>query len=144
MRSDTLEALERNFSEFPFLKGGAVPRGEIEQAATALGVTFPPDYVEFVEKFGGGIVGPYPIFGLRKVDVMGRAISVVSVTKDFREQDWRGTEDWIIVSEDHATNPIGLAPDGKVWISDHDFGQVTVAADSFENYIRRKCLKMPN
>lgn len=142
MRRDTLEALEQKFRESPFLKGGEVPRTEIDQAATALGVTLPPDYVEFVEKFGGGIVGPYPIFGLRKVNAMGRAFSVVNVTNDFRKQNWRGTENWIVISEDHAGNPIGIAPDGKVWISDHDFGQVATVAESFEHYIRKKCLKM--
>jgi len=144
MRSDTLEVLEQKFRESPFLKGGTVPREEIDQAAAALGATLPPDYIEFVEKFGGGIVGPYPIFGLRKVNAMGRVFSVVSITKDFRQQNWRGTENWVVVSEDHAGNPIGLAPDGKVWISDHDFGQITIVAESFEDYVRKKCLKMPN
>jgi len=144
MKTDTLEALEKKFSESPFLKGGTVPREEIDQAAGALSATLPPDYIEFVEKFGGGIVGPYPIFGLRKVNAMGRAFSVVSITKDFRQQNWRGTENWVVVSEDHAGNPIGLAADGKVWISDHDFGQVTIVAESFEDYVRKKCLKMPN
>src|SRR5438309_976350 len=123
MRTDTLEALEKKFSESPFLIGGAVPREEIDHAAAALGATLPQDYVEFLEKYGGGIVGPYPIFGLRKVNAMGRAFSVVDITKDFRQQNWMGTQNWIVVSEDHAGNPIGLAPDGKVWISDHDFGQ---------------------
>ncbi|MBN9691163.1 MAG: SMI1/KNR4 family protein [Verrucomicrobia bacterium] len=142
MRSDTLEALENRFRESPFLKGGEVPRAEIDQAAAALGASLPPDYVEFVERFGGGIVGPYPIFGLRRVDAMGRTFSVVDVTNELRKQNWPGTAGWIVVSEDHAGNPIGLAPDGKVWIADHDFGQVTVVAENFEHYLRKKCLKM--
>lgn len=142
MTNETLQALEKRFSESPFLKGGPVSREEINQAAVDIAATFPPDYVEFVEKFGGGIVGPYPIFGLRKVSAMGRAFSVVNITKEFRAQKWRATEDWVVFSEDHAGNPIGLAPDGKVWISDHDFGQVTVIAESFEDYLRKKCLKI--
>lgn len=142
MRSDTLEALEQKFRESPFLKGGEVPRAEIDQAAASLGVSLPSDYLEFVEKFGGGVVGPYPIFGLRKVNAMGRAFSIVNVTNDFRKQNWPGTENWVVISEDHAGNPIGLAPDGKVWISDHDFGQLAVVAESFEHYLRKKCLKM--
>ena len=142
MRTDTIEALEEKFRLSPFLMGGTVSREEIDQAAMVIGATFPEDYIDFLERFGGAIVGPYPIFGLRKVSAMGTTFSVVNVTNDFRQQNWRGTEDWVVFSEDHAGNPIGIAPDGKVWISDHDIGQVTILAECFEDYLRKKCLKL--
>jgi hypothetical protein len=142
MKPGTIALLEQDFNECPFLYGGEVPLEEIDQAAAALGMAFPQDYVEFVRRFGGGIVGPYPIFGLRKVSAMGRAFSVVLVTTKFRRQQWPGTDKWIIISEDHAGNPIGFDADGKVWISDHDFGQIVQIAASFEDYLRKKCLKL--
>jgi hypothetical protein len=37
-----------------------------------------------------------------------------------------------------------LDADGKVWISDHDFGGVQVIAKSFEEYLRKSCLKLPD
>jgi hypothetical protein len=142
MKPGTIALLEQDFNECPFLYGGEVPLEEIDQAAAALGMAFPQDYVEFVRRFGGGIVGPYRIFGLRKASAMGRAFSVVRITMDFRLQHWPGTDKWIIISEDHAGNPIGVDADGKVWISDHDFGQIVQIAASFEDYLRKKCLKL--
>jgi hypothetical protein len=74
---------------------------------------------------------------------MGRGEgSALEVTDRYRRQGWRGVEDWLIISMDHAGNPIGLTRDGKIWISDHDFGQVTVIANSFEDYLRKQCLKL--
>jgi hypothetical protein len=140
MRPDTIAALEREFREFPFLKGGEVPLEEITQAAAALDASLPQDHIEFVKRFGGGIVGPYPIFGLRKVAAMGRRFSVVAMTTKTRQQHWPGIDGWVVVSEDHAGNPIGIAPDSKVWVSDHDFGQAVNIAENFEDYLRKRCL----
>ncbi len=57
--------------------------------------------------FGGAMVGPYPIFGLRPVEVMGdNHWSVVDVTRRYRIDGVAGTEDWVVFSEDHAGNPV--------------------------------------
>lgn len=143
MRDQTWSAIDEKFRKYPSLRAEGVTYEEIDAASAGLGFSLDPDYREFVHRYGGAIVGPYPIFGLRKAEAMGRReMSAFEITAHYRKQGWRGVQDWLIVSADHAGNPIGLASDNKIWISDHDFGQVTVIADSFENYIRNQCLKL--
>lgn len=135
--------MEADFREFPFKCAGQVDEREIREAEGALGRQFPPDYFEFLKRYGGAIVGPYPVFGLRKAPRMGKAYSVVEVTNEYRGSGYP-FRDWIIISEDHAGNPIGLAPDGRVYTFDHDFRQTLQIADSFEGYLRKECLEMPD
>ena len=142
MKTETIQALERQFTEFPRSRGGSVPRGEVEKASAELGLPFPDDYTEFLLKYGGAEVGPYPIFGLRKAPCMGNAYSVVAITTEFRRCKVPGNPNWLIISEDHAGNSVGLADDGKVYVWDHDFGQIVQIADGFEDYLRKRCLKL--
>ena len=87
------------------------------------------------------MVGAYPIFGLRPVSVMGRdRWSVVDITHQYRENNVPGCDAWVIISEDHAGNPVGMARDGVVWIHDHDFGGISQLAKTFEEYVRVQCL----
>lgn len=141
MKSSTLELLNEFFTKQPLLKGGAVSPEEIELAQIALGVRFSEDYREFLEKFGGGIVGPYPIFGLRRSEPMDEHLwSVVDVTKHFRGQSWPGSDGWYVISMDHAGNPMGEEDSGRVLSYDHDAGEMVEIAPNFEAYLL-SCLK---
>jgi hypothetical protein len=143
MRNETLKTLEDFFQKNPFMKAGAVSRVEVDAAFIRFRFTLPEDYLSFVETYGGAIVGPYPIFGLRKAAPMGiEEASALDVTRHFVKQRWPGTENWLVISTDHSGNPVGLASDGQIWISDHDNGQVTVIAPSFESFLREWCLKL--
>ncbi len=145
MKEDTWEKLDAMFQKHSILKAEAVPLQEINESAVQIGIPLPSDYVEFIHRYGGAIVGPFPIFGLRKAKPMGNEDgSFVEVTAQFRRQRWPGTERWIVISSDHAGNPVGLDGNGQVWISDHDAGVVEVIADNFEDYLRKRCLKMPD
>ena len=125
------------------MKAGPVPRSEIDSALGNYRFSLSEDYLAFVERYGGAIVGPYPIYGLRMAPPMGREEkSALDITSRFVEQGWRGVENWLIISSDHSGNPIGLASDGKIWISDHDHGQVTVVAESFDGFLWNWCLKL--
>jgi hypothetical protein len=143
MREETWKALESMFARTPIMRAECVTRDEIDAASRALGIPFPEDYQEFVSRYGGAIVGPYRIFGLRQAAVMGKAEgSVVDETRHFQRLRWPGAEHWVVFSTDHAGNPIGFDRDGKIWISDHDFGVVEVIAENFEEYLRKRCLKL--
>jgi hypothetical protein len=63
------------------------------------------------------------------------------VNNEFRIQGWLGIESWLIISVDHGGNPIGFAPDGQIWISDHDFGVVKPIAQDFEDFIHNYCFR---
>jgi len=142
MQQDTINTLDAFFQKTPIMKAGPVPRPEIDTALGNFQFSLPEDYLTFIEKYGGAIVGPYRIYGLRKAPSMGsKEASVLDITDRFVKQHWLGVENWLVISTDLSGNPIGLASDGKVWISDHDHGQVTVVATSFEEFLRSWCLK---
>ncbi len=142
MNADTWAALDSQFSRYPFLRGGRAAQAEIDAASAAVGTPFPEDYREFLARHGAAIVGPYPVFGLRPVEAMGNEWSVVEVNSRYRADRWPGVDGWLIVSADHAGNPIGIANDGRVWVSDHDSRAVAAVADSFEHFLRRECLAL--
>ena len=143
MMNDTIESLRATLAESPILRAESSPSiEEIENASQEIGVPFAADYREFLLMFGGAMVGPYPIFGLGPVEVMGNEWSVIEVTRRYRNDGVPGCDAWVVFSEDHAGNPIGMDADGKVWIYDHDFGGVTELASSFEAYVRNQCLKL--
>jgi hypothetical protein len=143
MRDETWQALEDLFSRTPILKAGAVDLDEIVAAEQEVGIPLGADYREFVHRYGGAFVGPFPVFGLRKALPMGRnEVSFVEVTKTFRQQGWPGVEKWAVISKDHAGNPVGLDAEGKVWIYDHDARAVQLIATTFEAYLRRQCLHL--
>jgi hypothetical protein len=131
------------YERFPFMKAGPVDAAEIDAASQELAMPFPSDYRDFLCRYGGAMAGPYPIFGVRRAAAMAQAEgSVVEITRSFKEKRWPGIEGWAIFSMDHAGNPIGLDKEGRVWISDHDFGVVEAICDSFEDYLRKRCLKL--
>lgn len=145
MRSDTIAALNAKFEKFPFLRSDEVSLDEIARASISLGFSFPSDYVEFIQRFGGAMVGPYPVFGLRAAEPMGTDDkSVVDVTHRYREQRVPETENWLVISRDHSGNPIGLALDGQVYTWNHDHRQTLRIANSFEHFLRKECLKLPD
>lgn len=144
MTPDTIERLDAMFAEFPVMRAEEVPPSdEISSASKQVGVRFPSDYREFIARYGGAIVGPYPVFGLRASAVMedGRW-SVIDITDEIRRTGIDSVADWIVFSEDHSGNPIGMDIRGKVWIYDHDFGGVSELASNFEDFLRKQCLKV--
>jgi len=143
MTPSTIERLDQEFSAFPIMKALETPSDdEITQAATALGVTFHDDYVSFLKRYGGAMVGSLPVFGLRPVQVMGERWSVVEVTRWFRKEGWTETNEWYVVSEDGFGNPIGIAHDEQVLLFDHDSGHKELFASGFEEFLT-KCLPTP-
>ncbi|HEX2061472.1 MAG TPA: SMI1/KNR4 family protein [Thermoanaerobaculia bacterium] len=142
MTPETIQILESDRDKYPMLYGRAAPAHLVDDAVAAIGLDFPADYREFLRRFGSAIVGAYPIFGVTPAEELGNRWSVVDVNRAYREDGWSDVGEWLIVSADHAGNPIGIAPDGSVWLNDHDFGDVVPLAVSFEDFIRSRCLRV--
>ncbi len=137
MKDQTWGLLEEIFSQDPGLRAEPVSAEEISAAEAALGMALSDDYKQFVRRYGGAMVGPFPVFGLRKAEPMAKTDgSFLDVTKSFRGQRWPGVEKWAVIPVDHAGNPVGLDAQGKVWISDHDSRVVQEIASGFEGYVR--------
>jgi hypothetical protein len=145
MRDDTWNAMEDLLDRHPILRAEEVAAEEVEAAEAEIGIRLSDDYKQFVERHGGAIVGAFPIFGLRRAAPMDdNDGSFVDVTRGFRRQHWPGIGGWAIISVDHAGNPVGLDNEGRVWISDHDARAVQLLADTFEGYVRKWCLRLPD
>jgi len=142
MNRETITRLTDKLSESPILRAESLPStAEIDDASSEIGIPFSTDYRDFLLTFGAAMVGPYPIYGLRPVEVMGDdSWSVVAMTKQFREDNVPEANGWVIISTDHAGNPVGMDRDGAIWIHDHDFGGVARLAKNFEEYLRVRCL----
>lgn len=140
MKESTWKQLEKQFEKYPFMKAESVSEEEINSIEASLGVRFDSDYKKFVLKYGGAIVGAFPIYGLRHADPMDNELwSVSTVTRHYRNEDWPDTQNWYVISSDHSDNPVGITPDGKVISFDHDYGEIIEVANSFEAYLN-KCL----
>ncbi len=136
MTPATLSRLDKLFNLFPVLLGGAPDPDEIDAAELALGQPFPPDYRQFVQRYGGAMVGSLPILGLRQAEVMGEGLSsVVSVTDRCRADGWPLPDGAIVVSMDLAGNPIYFGPSEGIWCYDHDFAELRVVAPTFEEFL---------
>lgn len=140
MKQSTWDKLDEQFSEFPFMKADPVSIEELLNAEKKLDVEFCEDYKKFVEKYGGAIVGAYPIYGVRHAEPMDDFLwSVVDVTLHYRNEGWPEAEHLYVVSSDHSDNPIGITSNGHVITYDHDIGESVILADSFEGYLL-KCM----
>ncbi len=129
--------LDDRYRECPDLVGSGVQDEEIAQASMALGVQFSEGYRTFLRKYGAGIVRSLPVYGLSSAVALGD-LTVVTASQRFREDGWPGVERWYVVSMDGAGNPIGVDPEGAVWISNHDGGGIVALAPSFEEFVARE------
>src|SRR6266496_3330558 len=106
MRPDTWQKLEEMFARHPIMKAESVPYEEIDACAANIVFQLDYDYREFIHRYGGAIVGRFPVYGLRKAKPMGKeAESFLAITHHFRRQRWPGVDKWAVISTDHAGNP---------------------------------------
>ena len=138
--------IEDQFRRFPNAMAAPVDALEFDGLIGVDGRRIDKGYREFVLRFGGGIVGAVPIYGLRRAKFMGTiggAATALEVTEWFRRNRWPGVEKWLLFSSDQGGNPIGFDTDGMVWLSDQlDYKQVVQLASSFEEYLRKWCLML--
>jgi hypothetical protein len=135
MKQATWDALDQLFRRTPVLAAGGVPVAEVRAAERRVGHELPRDFRQFVERYGGAVVGSLPVLGLRRAEVMGSDYSFVEVTESFRRDGWIPGNGWVVISIDLAGNPIGLNPAGEVLVSDHDAGATSLLSPSFEGFV---------
>jgi len=114
--------------------------GEINLSEKILNVRFSDQYKKFLSEFGAAGIGAYYIYGFKHLPLMGtKNWTVKDKTIFYKEnQKWPDIEDWYIVSDDGRGNPIGIDPEGNVWLSDHDSGFEKVKlADNFEEFLHK-------
>jgi len=134
---ETIAKLHKHFIQAPgVLCGKPAIDDAIKEAQKQLRCCFTREYHQFLQLYGCGVVGAYPIYGLGDTpDAMEENVNVVSQTEWYRTQKWPDISDWYIISTDGRGNPIGIGQDGQVRLSDHDVGDVIIIAKNFEEFL---------
>lgn len=143
MTIEMFAVLDSKFDRHPALATGPTNPERIEELEQFAGFRLPSAYKEFVRRYGGAIVGSYPVFGIGASEIRGaKDGSAIQVTERFRFDRWPGTEVALVVSIDHAGNPITMDRGGAVSRFDHDSGTSEKLASSFEDFVLHWCLKV--
>jgi hypothetical protein len=146
MNKHLIDLLNKGFEEFPSSKAEKVAYDEIEQVFKNIGFNLPSSYKEFIHLYGGAMVGPYPVYGIRaSKDMDEDEYSSIEVTQHYKKEGWFNTVwsrpgKYLVISMDHCGNPIALDEEGKVWIFDHDVRSTDLIANDFEEFLAKWCL----
>lgn len=137
MRDSIQQALDLLFTKYPETLPGPVSDKEIHIAEGQLGIVLPADYREFVQKYGGAVVGGLSIVGLKDAEWLDQSPpSFVELTLKMREWTTSHTTSMVIFAVDSSGNPVGfLPPDQRIFVLDHDFGGKIELARDFEHFI---------
>jgi hypothetical protein len=139
--------LHADYNIDPDTQSGFVSIDEIQSSFKKIGFVLPNAYQEYIQLFGGGHVGCYPIYGLRKSLSMGiDKGSVLDITQQYKDDGWFSKERFnkeniLVISSDFSGNPIILDEKGYVWLLDHDLGSTELLAENFEDFLINWCLK---
>ena len=137
MKEEILRKLDELFLNEPALAAGKASAADVVDVERKLGVVFPDSYRCFVERYGGAVVGSMPVFGVRRSEVMGVDDLVLNATESFRREDWGLSGEWVVISMDHAGNPVCMNRTGEVVSLDHDsVGRVLPGPTTFEGFVR--------
>lgn len=130
--------LKKHCEEYPQNFAGNSNLEEIKKVEDTLDMTLSESYKKFLLLYAGASLEGLLIFGTKPHRFMGVTNNTVVLnTLNYRNQNWPGTENWYIVSDDGAGNPFGVDPEGKVWLSDHDTGEILPVAEDFEEFLYR-------
>ena len=87
MDAGTWHLIEAHYLQYPDSRGRPVAPSEFDRIMKPFGLTFDPDYREFVLRYGAGAVGSSRIYGLRKVENLG---NLTDPGLPRRRSGWRG------------------------------------------------------
>lgn len=138
MNNDVWQLLENYYKKFPFIKCANATDEQVKQAEYELGLIFSDFYKNFLKSYECSSVRELYVNTLTKSeDSPSDLWSVIEVTKWFKEeQQWPDIGDWYIVANNGSGDPIGIKPNGEVWISYHDSGfEQKKLADNFEEFL---------
>src|SRR5579862_4444629 len=107
MKQSTWDLINRKYERFRSYFARVTEVSDVNSGFH--GFTLSADYHEFVRRYGGGMVGTYPIYGLHLAEAMGtigHKSTAPEITKVFRDREWPGAENWLVISVDQSGNPI--------------------------------------
>jgi len=107
--------------KYPFMYSKPATEEELMILESYSGWRIPEECIEFLRFSSGAVVGAYPIYGVNPNELMGKnRNTIISATTDFRLDGWSFGEEFIVISENHAGDPVLLNKDGFVLMQSHD------------------------
>jgi len=98
-----------------------ISENELMALRVYFGWPIPEKYIEFLKFSSGAMVGAYPIYGTNPIELMDkRRNTIISATDDFRHDDWNFGTGCMVMSENHAGDPILLYKNGCIAMLSHD------------------------
>lgn len=137
---NTWELLKQEYEEFPNEKCINATDEQIKQAEQELNLIFSSSYTYFLKNHECSSVGECKIYTLTRSESSSSVLwSVLESNKFFKQdQQWPDIDDWCIVSNNGSGDPIGIKPNGEVWISYHDSGfEQEKLANDFEEFLHK-------
>lgn len=139
MKKETWDLIEADIGS-DTSEAGPIAYEIIDELCKKNGYAFPKQYREFVHRYGAATLGCFDIYGIRQCDLVeDHEGSVFEITQSFRDDEWPGVENWLIISMDFSGNPVGIDENGEIWISDHDNECIDKLENTFEDYIIEWC-----
>ncbi|MGL4426369.1 MAG: SMI1/KNR4 family protein [Alphaproteobacteria bacterium] len=137
-KNEIWNLLAKHAEEYPEDFTNGVEQTEIQETEKELGTKFNESYSKFLKMYGTACFCEYSVYGLLGKEEKKDQFSLVTYYTNFykEQQNWPDIGDWYIISDDGRGNPIGVDPDGKVWLSDHDSGfEQVLLAEDFEEFL---------
>ena len=133
METSTIDKINNFFEKNPIAKGTPSTQNEIINAEKELAIKFDDDYIFFLLNYGGSMIKAKEIYGFNNSELMGED-NIIELTKSYRQNEGSNL-DWLIIGTDYSGNSIGINKEGNVVVYDHDFGELNVLGNTFEDYI---------
>jgi len=108
-------------NSYPFMFAEGVSQSEIQKLVDVYHGLVSSQYQEFLKFSGGAIIGAYPLYGVSSVELMDAHFNTVSkVTNKYEDDRMIEKGRFLVISENHAGDPICLNMDGAVVEFSHD------------------------
>ncbi|WP_280191011.1 SMI1/KNR4 family protein [Delftia sp. PS-11] len=118
-------------NNYPFMFSEGAGENKIQELIEIYHDLLSSQYQEFLRFSGGAVIGAYPVYGVSSVDLMDAHFNTANkVTKKYEEDGMIEKGRFLVISENHAGDPIYLNLDGSVVESSHDGFQYK----SWENF----------
>ncbi|WP_027624761.1 SMI1/KNR4 family protein [Clostridium lundense] len=139
MNNEIFRIIKEEFDMVPEAFGGEVNQEEIDKCKELIDTELPEDYMEFICRFGCGVVGTTVILGLGEAQFVSTP-SFVEQTIRFRHELPSKYKNFVVVGVDGQGSPIGFnSPSKEIILFDHNSGEEVYLAVNFSEYLRKAC-----
>lgn len=135
MQIELLHKLDTYFKKNPIYKGIPSSLQEIKLLESKLKIPLPKDYIQFLNTYGGSVIGSYMIHGIKNSEIIGED-NFIELTKGYIKRGYPLKNTHCVISDDGAGNPIFINSEHMVLIYDHNNAKFEILVENFEEFIK--------